>query len=170
MTRILGLDVGDRTIGISVSDELGLTAQGIGVYQRTSWPADLTYMKQVLARYQATAIVVGLPKNMDGSIGPQAQKTLAFIERLGQACAVPVVAWDERLTTQQAERVLLAGDTSRRRRKQVRDQIASQLILQTYLEWRSRQREVQSSTARFVPQDTRRGAHDDEVGQPDTDQ
>ena len=170
MKRILGFDVGDRTIGVSVSDELGITAQGVGVYKRASWPADLTYVKQLLARYKAAAIVVGLPKNMDGSIGPQAQKTLAFIERLGRSCSVPVIAWDERLTTQQAERVLLAGDASRKRRKRVRDQIASQLILQAYLEWRSRQGEAQGSAAGLVPQDTRRGAHDDEMGQPDPDQ
>jgi putative Holliday junction resolvase len=170
MKRILGLDVGDRTVGISVSDELGVTAQGVGVYRRASWPADMAYFQQLLAQYNAAAIVVGLPKNMDGSIGPQAQKTLAFIERLRQSCPVPIIPWDERLTTQQAERVLLAGDASRRRRKHVRDQIASQLILQTYLEWRSRHGDAKGSDARFVPQDTRRGAQDDEMWKPDANQ
>jgi putative Holliday junction resolvase len=83
--------------------------------------------------------VVGLPKNMDGSIGPQAQKTQAFAQQVRQECAVPIVEWDERLTTRQAERVLLEADASRRRRKQVRDKLAAQLILQNYLDWRARQ-------------------------------
>lgn len=138
MKRILGLDLGDKTIGIAVSDELGLTAQGVAVRQRTRLSEDLAYLQELLRQYHVCEVVVGLPKNMDGSLGPQAQKTLAFIERLRQACAVSVVAWDERLTTQQAERVLLAADASRRRRKQVRDKLAAQLILQTYLEWRTR--------------------------------
>lgn len=170
MKRILGLDVGDRTIGLAVSDELGITAQGIGAYQRATWSADVTYIRQLLAQYDAAAIVVGLPKNMDGSLGLQAQKTLAFIERLRQTCPVPVIAWDERLTTQQAERVLLVGDVSRRQRKRVRDQIASQLILQTYLEWRSRQADPEGLEASFVPQDARRRAQDDEMRKPDADQ
>jgi putative Holliday junction resolvase len=170
MKRILALDVGDRTIGVSVSDELGITAQGVGVYQRMSWAKDLTYIQGLLAQYRPTAIVVGLPKNMDGSLGPQAQKTLAFIARLRRSCPVEVIAWDERLTTQQAERFLLAADASRRRRKRVRDQLAAQLILQTYLEWRSRQDEIHSSETGFVPQDARRDAQDDEMRQPDTHQ
>jgi putative holliday junction resolvase len=139
MRRILGLDVGDRTIGVAVSDELGLTAQGVAVYQRSSLSADLTYLRRLVSQYDAEAVVVGLPKNMNGSLGLQAQKTLGFIDRLRQACTtIPVVVWDERLTTQQAERMLLAGDASRKRRKQVRDQLAAQLMLQNYLEWRRR--------------------------------
>jgi putative Holliday junction resolvase len=139
MDRLLGLDVGDKTIGIAVSDELGLTAQGVTVRSRQTLATDVAYLRGLVERYRAASIVVGLPKNMDGSIGPQARKTLAFIARLRQACQVPIIEWDERLTTQQAERVLLAADTSRRRRRQVRDQLAAQLILQTYLEWQSRQ-------------------------------
>jgi putative holliday junction resolvase len=142
MKRLLGLDVGDKTIGIAVSDELGLTAQGVTVRRRQAWAADMAYLRELIERYEAASVVVGLPKNMDGSIGPQARKTLAFIARLRQACNVPVIEWDERLTTQQAERVLLAADTSRTRRKQLRDQLAAQLILQTYLEWHSRQKSV----------------------------
>ena len=138
MKRILGLDVGDNTLGIAVSDELGLTAQGVGIRRRTSLAADLAYVRELLEHYQAGAIVVGLPKNMDGTIGPQAQKTLTFMQHLERTCSVPVIAWDERLTTRQAERVLLEADTSRRRRKQVRDKLAAQLILKTYLEWLGR--------------------------------
>jgi putative Holliday junction resolvase len=135
MKRVIGLDVGDKTIGVAVSDELGLTAQGVTTCRRTSLAADLEFLRQVIAQYAASALIVGLPKNMDGSLGPQAQKTLAFIERLRQGCAIPVVAWDERLTTREAERVLLAANTSRQRRKRVRDRLAAQLILQSYLEW-----------------------------------
>jgi len=138
MRRVIGLDVGDKTLGVAVSDELGLTAQGVTTCRRTSSAADLDFLRQIIAQYAAAAVVVGLPKNMDGSIGPQAQKTLAFIERLRQTCAIPVVAWDERLTTREAERVLLAANTSRQRRKRVRDRLAAQLILQSYLEWSRR--------------------------------
>jgi putative Holliday junction resolvase len=138
MRRILGLDIGDRMIGVAVSDELGLTAQGVAVYQRSSLSADLGYVRQLVNRYDAEAVVIGLPKNMNGTLGLQAQKTLAFIDRLRQTCTVSVVVWDERFTTRQAERMLLAGDASRKRRKQIRDQLAAQLILQNYLEWRVR--------------------------------
>jgi len=138
MRRVIGLDVGDKTLGVAVSDELGLTAQGVTTYGRTSLAADLEFLRQIIAQYAATALVVGLPKNMDGSLGPQAQKTLAFIERLRQGCAIPVVTWDERLTSREAERVLLAANASRQRRKRVRDRLAAQLILQSYLEWSRR--------------------------------
>lgn len=167
MKRLLGLDVGDRTIGVAVSDELGITAQAVGVHRRTSWAADLAYLNELLRRYDPAAIVVGLPKNMDGSLGPQAQKTLAFMARLRQACDRPVIAWDERLTTRLAERILLEGDTSRRRRKHVRDQLAAQLILQTYLEWQAQHGDTRASDMRLIPQDAGRNAEGGEVGEPD---
>lgn len=138
MKRALGLDVGDKTLGIAVSDELGFTAQGVEVRQRTSVATDVAYIRELVRRFDVDTLVVGLPKNMDGTLGPQAQKTMAFTAQLRQRCAVPVIEWDERLTTRQAERVLLEADASRRRRKQVRDKLAAQLILQAYLEWRSR--------------------------------
>ena len=135
MKRILGLDVGDKTLGVAVSDELGLTAQGLTVHQRVSLVADLAFLRELCATYEVAAIVVGLPKNMNGSLGPQAQKTLAFIDRVRQACGVPVTAWDERLTSRAAERALLETNTSRRRRKAIQDRVAAQFILQSYLEW-----------------------------------
>jgi putative Holliday junction resolvase len=135
MKRILGLDVGDKTLGVAVSDELGWTAQGLTVRQRASLAADLAFLRELCATYEVATIVVGLPKNMNGSLGPQAQKTLAFIERVRQAYGVPVTAWDERLTSRAAERALLETNTSRRRRKAVRDRVAAQFILQSYLEW-----------------------------------
>jgi putative Holliday junction resolvase len=139
MKRILGLDVGDNRLGIAVSDELGWTAQSLPVRQRASLAADLAYLRDLCMRYDIMAIVVGLPKNMNGSLGPQAQKTLAFIDRLRQACSVPVTAWDERLTSRAAERALLETNTSRRRRKAIQDRVAAQFILQSYLDWRQRQ-------------------------------
>jgi putative Holliday junction resolvase len=170
MRRILGLDVGERTLGVAVSDELGLTAQAVGVRRRESWAADVAYIRALLQRYDADAVVVGLPRNMDGSLGPQAQKTLAFMARLQQACGVPVIAWDERLTTQQAERLLLAADASRRRRKQLRDQLAAQLVLQTYLERRAHHQRAPGSETGFVPQDADADAEDQQMRHPDAGQ
>jgi putative Holliday junction resolvase len=178
MKRILGLDVGDKTLGVAVSDELGLTAQGVTVRRRSSLADDMAFLCEMRTRYEATAIVVGLPKNMDGSLGSQAQKTLAFIARVRQACAVPVIAWDERLTTQAAERVLLEANTSRRRRKQVRDRLAAQFILQSYLEWRARHPSTPLSTPGqmppsrkgFPPEDETAEAEHHEMWKPDTDQ
>jgi putative holliday junction resolvase len=177
MRRILGLDVGDKTLGVAVSDELGFTAQGVTVHRRGSLTDDLVFLRDLLARYEGAAIVVGLPKNMDGSLGPQAQKTLAFIERIQQVGTVPVIVWDERLTTQAAERVLLEANTTRRRRKQVRDQLAAQLILQSFLEWRlrhpsaplPRHDQIRPSSAGFSPEDHATEAEHDEVGQPDAE-
>jgi putative holliday junction resolvase len=151
MTRVIGLDVGDKTFGVAVSDELGVTAQGVTTRKRTSLAADLEFLRQLIAQYKATAIVVGLPKNMDGSLGSQAQKTLAFIKHLRQGCVIPVVTWDERLTTREAERVLIEANTSRQRRKQVRDRLAAQLILQSYLQWSSRHPDSSHSEDNTVP-------------------
>lgn len=139
MKRLLGLDVGDKTLGVAVSDELGWTAQGLTVRQRTSLAADLAYLRELCASYEIATIVVGLPKNMNGSLGPQAQKTLVFIDHVRQACGIPVSTWDERLTSRAAERALLEIKTSRRRRKAVRDRVAAQFILQSYLDWLQRQ-------------------------------
>ena len=132
--RILGLDVGDRRIGVAVSDELALFAQGLFVLERRSLAADTAALREVMSEYDVTRIVVGMPRNMNGSYGPQADKTTAFIDRLGQACNLPCIAWDERLTTQQAERVLIAANQRRSKRKAVRDKLAAQLILQSYLD------------------------------------
>ena len=178
MMRILGLDVGDKSIGVAVSDELGLTAQGVTVLRRTSLAADLLFLRQTCARYEVTAVVVGLPKNMDGSLGPQAQKTLAFIEHVRRAAAVPVVAWDERLTTQAAERALIETNTPRSRRKAVRDRLAAQLILQSYLEWHRRHPSVtplmpeQMPVLRegFPPDHKTAEAEGDEMRKPDAEQ
>ncbi len=132
--RILGLDVGDRRIGVAVSDELALFAQGLFVLERRSLAVDTAALREVMSEYDVTRIVVGMPRNMNGSYGPQAEKTASFIDRLEQSCGLPCIAWDERLTTQQAERVLIAANQRRSKRKAVRDKLAAQLILQSYLD------------------------------------
>ena len=132
--RILGLDVGDRRIGVAVSDELALFAQGLFVLERRSLAADMAALQEVMSDYDASRIVVGMPRNMNGSYGPQADKTAAFMERLERSCNLPCIAWDERLTTQQAERVLITANQRRRKRKTLRDKLAAQLILQNYLD------------------------------------
>lgn len=128
--RIMGLDVGEKRIGVAVSDSLGYIAQGISVIKRENTEE----LKKIVSDYDIEKIVVGLPKNMDGSIGEQAKKALAFIEDLKREIDLPVLAWDERLTTKEAEGVLLKADLSRAKRKKVIDKLAAALILQGYLD------------------------------------
>lgn len=136
--RILGLDYGSKIIGLAVSDEMGWTGQGIGTVQRKSLHHDLTQIEQCIAEYNIEKIVVGLPKNMDGSLGKAAENVLEFIENLKKKIAVPIVTWDERLSTVAAERALLEADMSRRKRKKVIDKVAAVIILQGYLDYLSK--------------------------------
>jgi putative holliday junction resolvase len=135
--RIAALDVGEARIGIAVSDELGITAQGVGVVQRRGGRHDLEALAERLAPYQPERLVVGLPLNMNGTEGPQAEKVRAFATRVAEHLALPLEFSDERLTTVAAERTLLEADLSRRRRRELIDQVAATLILQTYLDRRS---------------------------------
>jgi putative holliday junction resolvase len=133
--RILALDVGERRIGLAISDELRLTAQGLPTLNRTKPSSDLKHIEHLVKEYDAKMIVVGLPRNMNGSMGVQANIVLAFIEDLKRKIPdTPVIPWDERLTTRAAERVLLEADLSRSRRKKKIDQVAAILILQNYLD------------------------------------
>ncbi|GBF10081.1 MULTISPECIES: Holliday junction resolvase RuvX [Tepidibacillus] len=132
--RIMGLDVGEKTIGIAMSDELGWTAQGVEVLRRTSLERDITRLQQIISEYQVEEIVVGLPKNMNGSLGPRAEMIKEFAEILQQTFQLPIRFWDERLTTVSAERTLIEADVSRKKRKQVIDKMAAMLILQGYLD------------------------------------
>ena len=135
MPRIMGLDVGDKTIGIALSDPLGWTAQGLKTIQRTGIKKDLQKLGEIIKEYDVKKIVVGLPKNMDGTIGPQCQKVLEFNERLGKRFTdIEIIQWDERLTTVAAERTLIEADVSRKKRKEVIDKIAAVHILQGYLD------------------------------------
>jgi len=138
MTRLLGLDVGDKTIGVAVSDELGWTAQGVETIKRQSKEKDLARLRELIAQYQVGAIVVGLPKNMNGTIGPRAELCQAFGKLLEERTSLPVHMWDERLTTMAAERMLISADVSRQKRKTVIDKMAATLILQGFLDAKSR--------------------------------
>ncbi|MBI5380096.1 MAG: Holliday junction resolvase RuvX [Nitrospirae bacterium] len=135
--RILGLDVGDKTIGIAVSDDRGRIALGLTTHHRKSLRDDLLFLQRLVEEYQVSEIVVGLPKNMNGTIGRQGEKVQAFAEKVRAAIAIPLAFWDERLSTVAAERTLLEADLGRKKRKQVVDKLAAVLILQGYLDRRS---------------------------------
>ena len=132
--RIMGLDVGSRTIGMAISDELGLTAQGFKTLRRKSLEDDFQEIAAIINQFEISKIVVGLPKNMNGTLGSQAETVLEWVEILKDRIQVPVVTWDERLSTVGASRVLLEADLSRRKRKKVIDKLAAVLILQGYLD------------------------------------
>ena len=134
--RVLGLDVGDKTIGVALSDELGWTAQALEVIQRKGLSQDMKRIKEILSEYQVNEIVVGLPKNMNGKEGEQAKRVREFLEKLKARVKLPIRTWDERLTTIAAERTLLEGDLSRAKRKKIIDKVAAQVILQGYLDSR----------------------------------
>ncbi len=132
--RTMGLDVGTQTIGIAISDELGITAQGLRTLKRKSMEGDLRELAAIVHQFEIGKIVVGLPKNMDGTLGKQAEKVLKWMEALKDKIQIPVVTWDERLSTVGASKVLLEADLSRKKRKRVIDKVAAVLILQGYLD------------------------------------
>ena len=120
MQRILALDVGEKRIGVAVSDPLGLTAQGVETIFTQGWSNDRARVKQLADQYQTDRLLIGLPKSMSGEIGPQAQRVQEFAAQLVED-GLKVRYWDERLTTVSAHRALIEGDLSRRKRKQVVD-------------------------------------------------
>ena len=135
--RLMGLDYGSKTVGVAVSDPLGLTAQGV----ETVWRKQENKLRQTMARieeliseYQVERIVLGYPKNMNNTVGERAVKSLEFKENLEKRTGLPVVMWDERLTTAEAERTLMETGVRRENRKQFLDQMAAVLILQGYLD------------------------------------
>ncbi len=132
----MGLDLGTKTIGVAVSDGLGLTAQGVTTVRRTSLKADLAALATVVSEHEVTHVVLGLPLNMDGSEGPRAEASRKFADTLTQSLGVTVELWDERLSTVAATRTLLEADVSRARRREVIDQVAAQFILQGWLDAR----------------------------------
>ena len=138
--RILGVDVGDVRIGIAVSDPLGIIAQPHEVIQCSSPDRDVQAVRDIAERQGAIHIVVGLPLDQNGEVGPQAQRVLAFVERLRAAVSVEVATQDERFTTAAAERALIALNVRRKRRKKVIDKVAAQHILQTYLDRQANER------------------------------
>ena len=134
MQRALGLDVGDRRIGVALSDPIGVTAQPLTVLERQGGAKDVDAVCALAQEHGVGVIVVGLPLTLRGERGPQAQKVVSFADALRQRMAMPVRLIDERLTTVQGERALLEGGVRRQRRKQVIDRVAAQLILQSFLD------------------------------------
>jgi putative Holliday junction resolvase len=134
--RTLALDFGDRRIGIALSDPLGLAASPLMTLERTSWAHDFERIRGLVRENEVRRIVVGMPLDMDGGKGARARQTESFMDRLRGATGLPVIPWDERLTTVQAERILLSGDVGRARRRQVIDQLAAVIVLQAYLDSR----------------------------------
>ncbi|MFM7841032.1 MAG: Holliday junction resolvase RuvX, partial [Nitrospira sp.] len=125
---------GTKRIGVALSDELGWTAQPLETYERKTLPADLAHIKDLITRHEVKAVVVGLPVRLDGQIGLAAQQVQEFIKRLQEVIDLPIIAWDERLTTRSAEELLIAADVSRKKRKGVVDRVAAALLLKSYLE------------------------------------
>jgi putative holliday junction resolvase len=134
--RIMAIDFGARKIGLAVSDELGLTAQGLDTYYRSNKKADFDHLRRVIRQYGITEIVMGLPLRMSGVEGIQAEKVQVFAEELRRRFKLPVQLFDERLTSVEANRVLRETDMSIRRRAEVVDQLAAVLILQSFMEFR----------------------------------
>lgn len=136
--RLMGLDVGDKTVGVAVSDELGISAQPVTVIRRTdSVKKDVWEILRIAEERGVGKIVVGLPLMMDGTVGVQAQKVEEFTEAIRRRTKIPIVMWDERLTTSEVERMLIAADESRAKRKQVIDKLAATVLLQSYMDYQS---------------------------------
>ncbi|WP_223591241.1 Holliday junction resolvase RuvX [Neobacillus bataviensis] len=134
--RVLGLDVGSKTVGIALSDELGWTAQGLKTLKINEERQAFGFEEigQLIKEYQVDKVVIGLPKNMNGTIGPRGEASKQYAEEIEKQFSVPTILWDERLTTMAAERVLLEADVSRKKRKKVIDKMAAVMILQGYLD------------------------------------
>lgn len=137
MMRIMGLDYGSKTIGVAISDPLGLTAQGIEIIRRedeNKLRKSLRRIEELVSEYQVEEIVLGFPKNMNNTIGERAQKSLELKEMLERRCGLPVIMWDERLTTVEANRTLMESGVRRENRSKYVDMIAAVFILRGYLD------------------------------------
>jgi len=134
--RILGLDVGSKTIGVAISDPFHMTAQGLKTiyWDENDMSSADEVLRQLIEQYNIGTIVVGLPKNMDGSLGERAEITTIYARRLARTFDITVELFDERLSTMSAERTLLEADISRKKRSKVIDQVAATIILQNYLD------------------------------------
>jgi putative Holliday junction resolvase len=129
--RILGIDLGSKRTGIAISDELGITAQGLNTIETEK---DLiSRLKDIIKSEGVNEVVIGLPLNMNGSAGPQAERAIKFCDLLKGEIGIPVKLWDERMTTMEVERIMIEADTSRRKRKKKIDKLAAQVMLQSYL-------------------------------------
>lgn len=137
--RLIGLDVGDKRIGVALSDPRGLIAQPLTVIVRVGRARDLEALGRLIREHGAEGLVVGLPRRLDGTLGPQAEKAQAFGDEAGRRLGIPITYWDERLTTAQAERILIEAGVKREARKGRVDAVAASLLLQNYLDFLSRQ-------------------------------
>lgn len=140
MGRLIGLDIGEKRIGIALSDPLMLTAQGLESYTRRTEAQDIQYLTDLIAAQDVDRIVAGLPKNMNGTLGPQAEYTQEFVGKLAEAADKPFDYFDERLSTAAATRTLLEADVSRKKRRKVVDKLAAVNILQGYMDTMSNAR------------------------------
>ena len=134
MPRILSLDVGEKRIGVAISDELHITAQGLETIQQKGKEHTLGTIRDLVEKHDVNKIIVGMPLNMNGTKGQRAKATESFISALKKKFTIPIETIDERLSTAQGERLLIEADVSRKKRKASLDKIAAQLILQTYLD------------------------------------
>ena len=134
--RIMGLDVGSKTVGVAISDELGWTAQGIETISIDEEKGEYGFerVQELAGNYKVEKMVVGFPKNMNNTVGPRGEASLAYADKLKELLGLPVVMWDERMSTMAAERVLLEADVSRKKRKKVIDKMAAVMILQGFLD------------------------------------
>ncbi|MZQ75602.1 MAG: Holliday junction resolvase RuvX [Peptoclostridium sp.] len=137
MHKKMGLDVGDKTIGVALSDIMGITAQPLKTIRRKGYEKDFEELMQIIESNSVDEIISGLPKNMNGTLGPQGEKVIKFIEKLQKAIDIKVEYWDERLTTVAAQKALIEADMSREKRKKVVDMVAAALILQGYLDMKN---------------------------------
>ena len=147
--RVLGLDYGSKTVGVAVSDPLGLTAQGVETVwrkQENKLRRTLARIEEIISEYQVTEIVLGYPKNMNNTVGERAEKSLEFKEMLERRTGLPVIMWDERLTTMAADRTLEETGVQKEDRKQYLDQVAAVFILQGYLDAAAHKKEQQEES------------------------
>jgi len=143
--RILGLDIGEKRIGVAISDELEIMAHGLRVLTRkglgeshAKLSEDIKDLKGIIEDCKVEEIIVGLPINMNGTMGDAANRVIEFVRSLKSNISIPVKTWDERLTTSQGEKILISADVSRKKRKKVIDKLAAQILLQSYLDYRKR--------------------------------
>ena len=132
--RILGIDPGTKRIGFALSDELGWTAQPLETYERRTLPQDLAHINTLVCEYGVGQVVLGCPYLDDGSVGPAAKVVLEFKAKLEEWVSIPVITWDETMTTSQAQDLLIEANMSRKRRKGTIDRVAAALILRSYLD------------------------------------
>jgi putative Holliday junction resolvase len=132
--RVLGLDAGETTIGLALSDATRSIASPLLTIERTKFTKDVAQLQKTIAEHKVAGLVIGYPVNMDGSLGPRTQSTRTLVANLGKSIALPMVLWDERMSTMAVERVMLEADLSRARRAQLVDKLAASYMLQGFLD------------------------------------